>query len=443
MTLMGLFMLHNILGTLEMDELVNAAAAAPNFAYLLVAGLLVLFGFGVKAGMYPLHTWLPQSYVAAPGPATALLSAILSKAGIFGILVITANVFLHNFTWGMILLVLAVLTMVTGAVLAVFSTNFKRTLACSSMSQIGFILVGIAMQAILGEHNAIAVQGSFLHLLNHSMIKLPLFMVASIIFICMKEFDLNKIRGFGRRKPLLAIITVIPMLGVAGVPLFNGFISKSITISAAAAAHYGSVELLLQLAGVGTFLSIALKMIYFIFLAPDNGVVIKREVPKNMYVAMGIGATLCVLYGVYPELLYRYLPFTMEPYHPFTVDHITQSIEMLGMAMLPFMMYLPKMAPHTALSLDTDWFYRKPFAGIVTGLSYLCCAVSRALGNTWEVLYEKSMELSHNPMEFLDAKPLRNSPKYNPENYRTSIADPIMITLTILFCSLCYFMAII
>ena len=67
MTLIGLFMLHNILGTLEMDELVNAAAAAPNFAYLLVAGLLVLFGFGVKAGMYPLHTWLPQSYVAAPG----------------------------------------------------------------------------------------------------------------------------------------------------------------------------------------------------------------------------------------------------------------------------------------------------------------------------------------------------------------------------------------
>ena len=101
---------------------------------------------------------------------------------------------------------------------------------------------------------------------------------------------------------------MIAALSISGVPLFNGFISKSITISAAAAAHYGSVELLLQLAGVGTFLSIALKMIYFIFLAPDNGVVIKREVPKNMYVAMGIGATLCVLYGVYPELLYRYRP---------------------------------------------------------------------------------------------------------------------------------------
>lgn len=258
MTLMGLFMLHNILGTLEMDELVNAAAAAPNFAYLLVAGLLVLFGFGVKAGMYPLHTWLPRSYVAAPGPATALLSAILSKAGIFGILVITANVFLHNFTWGMILLVLAVLTMVTGAVLAVFSTNFKRTLACSSMSQIGFILVGIAMQAILGEHNAIAVQGSFLHLLNHSMIKLPLFMVASIIFICMKEFDLNKIRGFGRRKPLLAIITVIPMLGVAGVPLFNGYVSKTLI-------HESMVEYLAMMPEMN-FLAVFFKIVEGLFL---------------------------------------------------------------------------------------------------------------------------------------------------------------------------------
>lgn len=231
-------------------------------------------------------------------------------------------------------------------------------------------------------------------------------------------------------------------LSISGVPLFNGFISKSITISAAAAAHYGSVELLLQLAGVGTFLSIALKMIYFIFLAPDNGVVIKREVPKNMYVAMGIGATLCVLYGVYPSFVQVSALYdgTIPPLYGRPYYSVYRNA---GNGDAAVMMYLPKMAPHTALSLDTDWFYRKPFAGIVTGLSYLCCAVSRALGNTWEVLYEKSMELSHNPMEFLDAKPLRNSPKYNPENYRTSIADPIMITLTILFCSLCYFMAII
>lgn len=109
---------------------------------------------------------------------------------------------------------------------------------------------------------------------------------------------------------------VIAALSISGVPLFNGFISKSITISAAAAVHYGSVELLLQLAGVGTFLSIALKMIYFIFLAPDNGVVIKREVPKNMYVAMGIGATLCVLYG-------RFIPSFCTGICPLRWSHTT------------------------------------------------------------------------------------------------------------------------
>lgn len=257
-TLFGLYMIHCMLGTLEMDQLVNAAAAAPNYGVLLVAGLLILFGFGVKAGMYPLHTWLPQSYVAAPPPATALLSAILSKCGIFGMLVITANIFLHDFTWGIIIVLLGVVTMLTGAILAVFSTNFKRTLACSSMSQIGFIIIGVGMQAVMGEHNAIAVQGTFLHLLNHSMIKLPLFMVAGIIFVCAKEFDLNKIRGFGRKKPVLAIITAIPILGVAGVPGLNGYVSKTLI-------HESIVEYLGMMPEM-TFWGVFFKIIEALFL---------------------------------------------------------------------------------------------------------------------------------------------------------------------------------
>ena len=202
-------MLHNMLGTLEIDQLADAAAALPegSFGTLLVAGLLTLFGFGVKAGMYPLHTWLPQSYRFAPAPATALLSAILSKAGIFGMLVISCNIFLHDYTWGMIMLCLGVLTMLTGAMLAVFSVNIKRTLACSSMSQIGFIIVGIGMQGLLGEHNAIAVQGTLLHLMNHSLIKLVLFMGIGVIFLHVKNLDFNTVRGFGRKKPILMVLS--------------------------------------------------------------------------------------------------------------------------------------------------------------------------------------------------------------------------------------------
>lgn len=229
-TLFGLFMLHNMLGTLEIDKLAEAAAALPegSFGTLLVAGLLTLFGFGVKAGMYPLHTWLPQSYRFAPGPATALLSAILSKAGIFGMLVISCNIFLHNYVWGMIMLCLGVLTMLTGAMLAVFSVDIKRTLACSSMSQIGFIIVGIGMQGVLGEHNAIAVQGTLLHLMNHSLIKLVLFMGIGVIFLHVKDLNINTVRGFGRKKPILMGAFAMAILGVIGMPLWNGYISKTL-----------------------------------------------------------------------------------------------------------------------------------------------------------------------------------------------------------------------
>ena len=225
-----------------------------------------------------------------------------------------------------------VLMALYGACYAIMENDMRRLLSYHIVSQVGFMVAGV------GLGTAMALNGATAHAFSHILYKSLLFMCAGAIIYATGIRKINQLGGLAKKMPFTFWCFVIAALSISGVPLFNGFISKSITISAAAAAHYGSVELLLQLAGVGTFLSIALKMIYFIFLAPDNGVVIKREVPKNMYVAMGIGATLCVLYGVYPELLYRYLPFTMEPYHPFTVDHITQSIEMLGMAMLPFSM---------------------------------------------------------------------------------------------------------
>ena len=118
--------------------------------------------------------------------------------------------------------------MVTGAVLAVFSNNIKRTLACSSVSQLGFVIIGIGMQCMLGEHNALAVRGTVLHMFNHSLLKLALFMGVGVIYVCMHTFDLNKLRGFGRKKPVLWFVFGMGLLGLAGVPLFNGYISKTL-----------------------------------------------------------------------------------------------------------------------------------------------------------------------------------------------------------------------
>lgn len=118
--------------------------------------------------------------------------------------------------------------MVLGAVLAVFSVNLKRTLACSSMSQIGFIIIAIGMQGLLGEHNALAASGTLLHFLNHSLFKLLLFLGAGVIFMNLRELNLNKIRGYGKDKPLLKLIFLMPILGIGGIPLWNGYISKTL-----------------------------------------------------------------------------------------------------------------------------------------------------------------------------------------------------------------------
>ena len=132
----------------------------------------MLFGFGAKAGMFPLHVWLPKAHPVAPAPASALLSGILTKTGVFGVLVVSAEIFRYDEQWGKLILCLGVITMFGGAFLAVFSIDLKRTLACSSMSQIGFILVGTGMTELLGEENALAVRGTILHMVNHSLIKL-------------------------------------------------------------------------------------------------------------------------------------------------------------------------------------------------------------------------------------------------------------------------------
>ena len=157
----------------------------------------------------------------APAPASALLSGILTKTGIFGILVISCRMMVHEERWGAFVLVIGVITMFLGALLALFSVNFKRTLACSSVSQIGFILVGVGMLVLLGEENTLAARGTFLHMVNHSLFKLILFLVAAIIYQNTHKLDLNDIRGFGRKKPLLMFCYLMGALGIGGIPGFK------------------------------------------------------------------------------------------------------------------------------------------------------------------------------------------------------------------------------
>ena len=309
--LMGIFLVYHELETVRIAELLNAAQLSQSKGLLYIAGGCMLFGFGAKAGAFPLHIWLPKAHPVAPAPASALLSGILTKTGIYGILVISCNLFLYDVAWGRLILAIGVLTMFGGALLAVFSINLKRTLACSSMSQIGFILVGIGMQCMLGEENALAVHGTLLHMVNHSMIKLVLFMAAGVIFMNTHALDLNKIRGYGRKKPLLNVIFLIGALTIAGIPGLGGYVSKTLLHESILEYGHGwvmkAVEYTFLFSG-GLTAAYMTKLYAAIFVEKNENGEVQRSYDNNKnYMnresgfALGVSALILLIWGLFPH----------------------------------------------------------------------------------------------------------------------------------------------
>ena len=245
-TLMGLFLLWHELGTLSFDGMRAAVAAAGGpGTTVTVAAWLTLFGFAAKAGLFPIHIWLPKAHPVAPAPASALLSGILTKTGIFGMIVVTTRLMGGVDSFSVPLTILGGITMSLGALMALFSVDLKRTLACSSVSQIGFITVGIGMMNLLGEEGALAAYGAVEHMLNHSLIKLCLFLCAGAVYMNLHQLNLNDIRGFGRGKPALHIAFLLGAIAIGCVPpLGSGFNSKSLI-------HEGILEYIHHLSAHG------------------------------------------------------------------------------------------------------------------------------------------------------------------------------------------------
>ena len=236
--LMGLFLLYHLTGTLEIAALKAACLLVANRRALWAAALCIFFGFAAKAGAFPLHIWLPKAHPVAPAPASALLSGVLTKAGVLGILLVTAHLLPYDARWGTLLLAVGTVTMVLGAVMAVCSTNLKHIFACSSLSQIGFILVGVSMINLLGEENALAAHGTVLYMVNHSLVKLTLFLLSGVVYMNCHALDLNDIRGFGRNKPWLHLLFLLGAGSLAGIPGLCGYLSKTLVHEAIVAyAH--------------------------------------------------------------------------------------------------------------------------------------------------------------------------------------------------------------
>ncbi len=272
--LMGLLFLYKYTGTLALDEIASSVAEMPNGVKLAV-GLCLLFGFAAKAGMFPLHIWLPKAHPAAPAPASALLSGVLTKVGVYGIVAVSVTMFYANVEWGKILLIFGVITLLLGAFMALVSVNLKRTLACSSMSQIGFILTGIAAASILGHHNSYAATGVILYMLNHSMMKLILFSLAGVLYMNVHKLDLNGIKGWGRGKPLFCAAFLLGGLGLAGIPGTGGYIAKTLIheaiLECVEAVPFAKAAEILFLLGGGCTLAYMTKLFVILFIEKPDG----------------------------------------------------------------------------------------------------------------------------------------------------------------------------
>lgn len=373
--LMGVFILYHELETLMIPQLLEAAKSYPNKELLYGAGACLLVGFGAKAGAFPLHIWLPKAHPVAPAPASALLSGILTKTGIFGILVISSGLFLHDAAWGNLILAIGVLTMAGGALLAVFSVDLKRTLACSSMSQIGFILVGVGMQGLLGEENALAVHGTLLHMVNHSMIKLVLFMAAGVIFMNTHALNLNEIRGFGRKKPLLKVIFLIGALTIGGIPMFGGYISK--TLLHESIVEYGgglvfkTVEWIFLISG-GLTVAYMTKLFVAVFVEKNNDAKVQRkydEMKQYMNLKSGmaltVSAVLLLIWGLFPRQImdkaaalgqsFMHLEEAGEAVAYFSLKNLSGALISIGIGAVVYVFFVRKVLMRDADVMKEDW----------------------------------------------------------------------------------------
>ena len=315
-----------------------------------LAWTLILVAFLINAAAPPLGAWLPDAYPEATVTGAVFMTAFTTKSAVY--------VLIRGFAGTELLVWLGAIMAVYGVVYAVLENDARRLLAYHIVSQVGYMICGV------GIGSALALNGATAHAFAHILYKGLLFMGAGAVLEVTQRRKLSDMGGLYKTMPITLSLYMVGAFAISAVPLFSGFVSKSMVISAAGEAHLGLVFLLLTLASAGTFLHTGLKLPYYMFFAKDSGAR-GQEPPRNMLVAMGMAAAACVLIGVRPDLLYQHLPNPVD-YDPYTLQHITSTLGMLGLTALGFFLLLKHLDPEPKISLDTDWFYRRGSAAFMT-----------------------------------------------------------------------------
>ena len=313
----------------------------------IIAPVLFLLGCFVKAGAVPLHIWLPDAHPAAPSPVSAFLSGVMIKIGAYGIIrfifpILNFDLPATNFgeILSSLIMSIGVASMLIGVLLALLQTDVKRLLAYHSISQMGYILLGIGLGTKLG------LAGGLYHLVNHTMFKGLLFLCMGAVIYSTGTRKLDNLGGLWKRMPITTSTCIIAALAISGIPPFNGFASK--TVLAEAVANYNFVlKFVMMVTATLTFASFLKLISYTFFGELKKQLITVKEAPLLMQLPMIVLAILCVLLGINAQfVLDRFIVFAMtglvQPRSILKIEFWTQGtvLDALFIIILGFIAYI-------------------------------------------------------------------------------------------------------
>lgn len=319
--LLGIALLYSYTSTLNMADMARVLSAGPSSRLVAFVGVFFLMGFGLKASLVPFHAWLADAHPSAPASISAMLSGVLIKVlGVYALMRVFFNVMGANDAILSVIMFLGIFSMLVGVILALAQWDFKRLLAYHSISQIGYIMLGIGLGTPLG------ILGGLFHLFNHSIFKSLLFLNSGALDYSLKTRDLQKMGGLRERMPVTANTNLVASMSIAGIPPFNGFWSKLLIILACIQSGkiiYAICAIIGSILTLASFMKVQ-KYAFFGKLNEKWGQI--KEVPLSMRLSMAALAIICVFGGFL--LIPKFSPFLQS-----AVDVLLQGKEYAGVVL--------------------------------------------------------------------------------------------------------------
>lgn len=331
-----------------------------------VYGWLIFLAFGIKCAFPFFHNWLTDAYPESTPTGTVFLSAFTTKVAVYALA--------RGYPGTELLVYIGAAMTCFPIFYAVIENDLRRVLAYSLINQLGFMVVGV------GIGTALSINGAVAHAFTDVIFKGLLFMSMGAVLHMTGRINGSELGGLYKSMPKTTVLCIIGAASISAFPLFSGFVSKSMVMSAALENDYPWIWLMLLFASAGVFHHAGIKIPYFAFFAHDSGIR-TSEPPVNMLLAMTIAAALCLTIGIFPEVLYRLLPYDTG-YNPYDATHVLAQTQLLCFSALAFVwlnlrhMYPPELP---SVNLDAEWCYRRLAPSVLGRITGAIVTANRAL----------------------------------------------------------------